>query len=455
MKRGGGRARRVLAGLVLAGLVAGCSTTDPSAPVPDTPPASEPAAPSTRPADPEPAPASPLPRSTAVTTAPAAREPAGAEAPPPAPEVVIDELAEVVEPEIRPITDDPAAPAESDAGSKVEVTTEEAAPATEGAPEPVSGPEEDPVPLPTGLAIDFPPGENLITISGVVAPGDRQVYMIEAVADFQYTFTLGAPAGVWLDAGLGEDVAGLPGERPRRAALVPPANMTWLLEVVSTAEQPADYELTATVRALDLGPAPPGPVVYLTFDDGPHPVHTAEVLDLLRRHGARATFFVVGAMVERFPHLLNRILLEGHTVANHTWNHENLTKISGEAIDRTIARTQEILGAHATACMRPPYGAIDDHARQSAEEHGLDVIMWTASANDWLDLTPDMIAARIVTGAVDGGIILMHDGGGDRTRTVQGLDLALQQMSGRGMRFEPICTVTDPPRSPQLPARES
>ena len=288
-------------------------------------------------------------------------------------------------------------------------------------------------------AIEFPPGENLITIPGTVAAGDRQVYVIEAVADVQYTFTLGAPAGVWLDAGLGGDVAGLPGERPRRAALVLPANMTWLLEVVSSAEQPADYEITATVRSLDLGPAPAGPVVYLTFDDGPHPVHTAEVLDLLRRYGARATFFVVGAMVERFPHLLNRILLEGHTVANHTWNHENLTKLSGEAIDRTIERTQEILGANATACMRPPYGALDDLARQRAEEHGLDVIMWSASANDWLDLTAEMIADRIVAGAVDGGIILMHDGGGNRSRTVQGLDIALQQVSEQGMRFEPIC----------------
>lgn len=439
MKRGRRQARRVTVGLVLAVLVAGCSTTDPPVPAPDTQPVSGPAAPSTRPTDPEPAPASSPPSSTTVTTAPAAREPTGGEAPPPAPEVVIDEPPVVVEPETQPITDDPGGPAEPDAGSEVEAATGEAAPATEGAAEPEPVPEEDPVPPPTGLAIDFPPGENLITIPGVVVPGERQVYVIEAVADVQYTFTLGAPDGVWLDAGLGEDVAGLPGERPRRAALVLPANMTWLLEVVSIAEQPVDYELTATIRSLDLGP-PSGPVVYLTFDDGPHPVHTAEVLDLLRRYGARATFFVVGTMVERFPDLLNRILLEGHTVANHTWNHENLAKLSGEAIDQTLERTQELLGANATACMRPPYGAFDDLARQRAEEHGLDVIMWSASANDWLDLTPDMIAERIVAGAVDGGIILMHDGGGDRTRTVRGLDLALQQMSGQGIRFEPICT---------------
>ena len=441
MKRGWGRARRVATGLVLAGLVAGCSTTTPSAVAPDTPPppTSEPAAPSTRPADPEPVPASSTPSGTA---APAAVEPTGAEAQPPPPEPVVEDLEVVVEPEAEAVTEAAAAPVESEDGPDLEATPEESGPVTEATPASaaVDATEaEDPAPAPTGMPIEFPPGVNLITISGTVAPGERRAYVFDALADVQYTFTLGAPAGVWLNAGLGEDVAGLPGERPRRASLVLPASATRLLEVVSTAEQPADYEITATVRSLDLGP-PSGPVIYLTFDDGPHPVHTAEVLDLLRRYGARATFFVVGRMVERFPHLFNRILLEGHTVANHTWNHENLTKLSGEAIDGTLERTQEILGANATACMRPPYGAIDDLARRRAEEHGLDVIMWSASANDWMDVTPDMIAERIVAGSVDGGIILMHDGGGDRTRTVEGLDLALQRMSDQGKRFEPICT---------------
>ncbi|WP_420612156.1 polysaccharide deacetylase family protein [Candidatus Spongiisocius sp.] len=445
MRRGGGWARRVATGLVLAGLVGGCSTGAPPAAVPDTPSTSEPAVPSTRPADPEPAAASSPP----TTATAAVTEPAEVEAEPPAPEPVVEEPEEAVEPEAaqpegEPVTADPAVPVEPDAEPEVEMVPEETEPVVEESPATATSdtPEpEDPVatPVPTGRIIEFPHGENLITIPGTVGPGDRQAYVIEAVADIRYTFTLGAPTGVWLDAGLGEDVSGLPGERPRRAALVLPANMTWLLEVVSTAEEPADFEITATVRSLDRGPVPPGPVVYLTFDDGPHPVHTTEVLDVLRRYGVRATFFVVGAMVQRFPHLLNRVLLEGHTVANHTWNHENLAKLSGEAIDRTLERTQDILGANATACMRPPYGALDDLVRQRSEERGLDVIMWSASANDWLDLTAEMIAERIVAGSVDGGIILMHDGGGDRSRTVQGLDIALQQLSGQGIRFEPIC----------------
>ena len=374
----------------------------------------------------------------------AATEPAKPEASPAAQEPVTEEQPELAEAEAELASAaDPASLVEPDVEPDLEAAPEPE-PAGDNPTTTVAIPEPRepvPVPIPPGLIIEFPPGENLITISGTVAPGDRQVYLIEAVADIRYTVTLGAPAGVWLDAGLGENVAGLPGERPRRAALVLPENMTWVLEVVSTAEEPADYEITATVHSLDRGPVPPGPVVYLTFDDGPHPVHTTEVLDVLRRYGVRATFFVVGAMVQRFPHLLNRVLLEGHTVANHTWNHENLAKLSGEAIDRTLERTQDILGANATACMRPPYGALDDLVRQRSEEHGLDVIMWSASANDWLDLTAEMIAERIVAGSVDGGIILMHDGGGNRSRTVQGLDIALQQLSGQGIRFEPICAL--------------
>jgi len=87
-----------------------------------------------------------------------------------------------------------------------------------------------------------------------VEPGDRHAYVPDATADVAYTSTLGAPAGVWLNAGLGEDVAGLPKERPRRATLVLPANAARLLEVVSTADQPADYEITTTIRHPDHGP---------------------------------------------------------------------------------------------------------------------------------------------------------------------------------------------------------
>ena len=217
-----------------------------------------------------------------------------------------------------------------------------------------------------------------------------------------------------------------------------PISRTWVLEVESTLTEPVEYELTTGYRLFGLSPS--GSVVHLTFDDGPHPVHTVEILDVLRRYGVRATFFVVGRMVERFPHLLDRILLEGHTVANHTWNHENLTTLTGPAIDRTIGRAQEVLGDYATDCFRPPYAAMNELAVQRTENHGLEVVMWDYSGADWLDRTAEEIADRIVRGAVDGAVILLHDGGGDRSRTVAGLEMALERLSSRSLRFEPVCS---------------
>ncbi len=300
-------------------------------------------------------------------------------------------------------------------------------------------PPPDPVVVKPGEPIRFPPGTRLITVSGEVASDERRTVLLQTLADHQYTMTLGGDMGLWLDAGFGEEVANLPGRSPRRVTFVPPETGVWSIDVVSKAGEVASFELTTLVRPLNLGPLPTGPVVHLTFDDGPHPVYTAQVLDVLRRHGARATFFVVGWMAYRFPELVDRIILEGHTVANHTWNHENLTTLSHNAIDRTLQRTQDLLGPNATPCMRPPYGAMNAAARRVAAEQRLDVVMWNSTAADWLDLSAETMAERILMGAVDGGIILMHDGGGDRSRTVSALEMALGELSDRSMTFEPIC----------------
>ena len=180
------------------------------------------------------------------------------------------------------------------------------------------------------------------------------------------------------------------------------------MNVVSSGGESTDYELTIEVL-----PPETGPVVYLTFDDGPHPSNTPQMLDILARHGARATFFVLGSLVERHPDLFQRIVSEGHTVANHTWNHENLARLSRAEFDKTISRTQEILGDHATPCLRPPYAATGTHTREWAADYGLEVFLWTVSANDWLGLNAWEIADRIVSQVTDGSIVLMHDGGGN------------------------------------------
>ncbi len=179
--------------------------------------------------------------------------------------------------------------------------------------------------------------------------------------------------------------------------------------------------------------------MYLTFDDGPHPVHTTEVLDVLARYGARATFFVVGSIAQHYPNTMQRMLDEGHTIGNHTWNHENLAELSREEFDETVGRTQEMLGDRGAACLRPPYAAVGSSTREWAAEHGLDLVTWDFSPQDWIPQSALEIAQQVVDQARDGVIILLHDGGGDRTQTVIGLEVALSELSSRGYRFEPLC----------------
>ena len=201
---------------------------------------------------------------------------------------------------------------------------------------------------------------------------------------------------------------------------------------------------TTTTAPVVYLPSPAAPVresgvVYLTFDDGPHAEHTPQVLDVLARHGARATFFVVGRLARAYPDIIERIAAEGHTVANHTWNHDDLATLSRPEFDETVGRTEAILGDLATPCLRPPYGSIGAHTREWAAGHGLSVLTWDGSPMDWLRPPATEIADYIVRWAPTGAVILLHDGGGDRANTVQGLDMALEQLADQGLRYEPIC----------------
>ncbi len=334
---------------------------------------------------------------------------------------------------------------------------------------PLPGPE-----LPD-VDVRFEPGAVSAAVSGSIEFRQRQTYTLQAAAGQAFTATLGAPTGVWLDVRLGDEVMAAATERYQRVEATLPAAGAWRVTVVSAHAGPADYELT--VEALPLGsdsPPPPtadappptttadapadtpqptttadapadasaepGGVVYLTFDDGPHPTYTPQVLDILARRGARATFFVLGSLAEARPELMARIVAEGHTVANHAWNHENLAGLPRSSFDDTIGRTQAVLAERATPCLRPPYGSIDAFTREWAASAGLDLVLWTVDTNDWRRPGAQVIADRIVRGATDEAIVLMHDGGGNRTQTVEGLELALDRLSGRGLRFEPVCT---------------
>ena len=306
-------------------------------------------------------------------------------------------------------------------------------------------------------AIRFEVGAVSATQSGSIDFRERQTYTVHASAGQPFTATLEAPLGVWLDVRLDDHVVTPAVQRFQVVGTTLPASGPWRVTVVSSHSGQADYELTVEVLPLaDDSPAPTSTapetrppvadtpddeaaVVYLTFDDGPHPVYTAQVLDVLARHGARATFFVLGSLVEAHPEIIDRIVAEGHTIANHTWNHEALAGLPRPAFDETVSRTQAILADRATPCLRPPYASVDAYTSEWASSHGLSLIMWNVDPGDWRRPPAAEIADHIVQRAKAGAIILLHDGGGNRTRTVQGLDMALERLAGQDLRFEPVC----------------
>ncbi len=290
---------------------------------------------------------------------------------------------------------------------------------------------------------------------------ERQGYVVHAAEHDVMVATLTAPAGVWLEARLGDGAALVPfAEQTQRFATHVPASGAWTVTVASSLPETVNYQLSVDVFPPTLGgriatrdldgfwssthispPALPddGPVVYLTFDDGPHPTYTPQVLDVLARHGARATFFVVGYLAERYPLLIQRIAHEGHTLANHSWQHESLARVSKAAFDRSVGRTQEILGPLATPCLRPPYYAIGRFTEEWSNELGLRLVGWSYSPRDWQQRPARTIADGLVARSYPGAIILLHDGGGPRSATVRGLDMALERLSDRGFEFKPLC----------------
>ena len=127
------------------------------------------------------------------------------------------------------------------------------------------------------------------------------------------------------------------------------------------------------------------PAVALTFDDGPHPEDTPPLLDLLARHKAKATFFVVGKSVRRHPELVERLAAEGHALGNHTWDHLSLPSLTGRFRRAQLAWTEEALGARSSRLFRPPYGEQTPASRLAPLRLGLDVVCWDVIAEDWRD----------------------------------------------------------------------
>ncbi len=151
----------------------------------------------------------------------------------------------------------------------------------------------------------------------------------------------------------------------------------------------------------------------LTFDDGPFPIYTTLLLDTLAQMGVKATFFVTGENVQRYPFLAQAIVRAGHELANHSYHHPHLIKLSVAQMTEELASTQEAIAAvtgQAPRYFRPPYGEYSADLMRVAHSLGLSTVMWTAGGGDYASPSGEALKAKVLRQADSGGIILLHEG---------------------------------------------
>ncbi|EKX66490.1 polysaccharide deacetylase family protein [Streptomyces ipomoeae] len=178
--------------------------------------------------------------------------------------------------------------------------------------------------------------------------------------------------------------------------------------------------------------------IVLTFDDGPDPRYTPDILRILRAHDVRAMFFVCGAMVVQHQDLLREMADDGHVVGNHTWSHPLLTTLSQSRIHAEMARTSEIIDkayGEPPLWFRAPYGAWNRAVFRFGAELGMEPLAWTLDTLDWRVPGANTIVERVEKGAAPGVVVLSHDAGGDRSQSVRALREYLPELLDSGYRI--------------------
>lgn len=151
------------------------------------------------------------------------------------------------------------------------------------------------------------------------------------------------------------------------------------------------------------------PVAALTFDDGPDPATTPRVLEILERHGARGTFFLLGEHAVRQPALLRRMAAAGHALANHSWDHPAFPWIAGRERRRQIRRCAAAIAPHGVRLFRPPYGEQSLGSRLDAWRLGYEVVMFSCEVGDWCSADGRAMGAALVRRVRPGDIVCLHD----------------------------------------------
>lgn len=182
-------------------------------------------------------------------------------------------------------------------------------------------------------------------------------------------------------------------------------------------------------------------LIALTFDDGPDPKQTTDILNLLQQYGARSTFFVIGKRVTRYPDLVRRMVASGHEVANHTYNHVYFDrKTSEQKIVEELASTQEAIqkaAGYQASLFRPPGGKYNELIVNTAKRMHLKSIMWSwhQDTKDWSMPGVRKITDKVLQNARNGDIVLFHDFVSGSTQTKEALEIILPELQKQGYQF--------------------
>lgn len=201
---------------------------------------------------------------------------------------------------------------------------------------------------------------------------------------------------------------------------------------------PAEIATLKAHNRLFFNGNPALPEVALTFDDGPNPVYTPQVLAILKKYHVKATFFDIGRLVKAYPELTREEVTDGHIVGNHSWTHPDLSTLTPNAIKAQLQQTsdkiEQVTGVRPTF-MRPPYGNISPRVLTVINDLALTIVFWSDEARDWTLPGSSLIVARVLNLDSNGAIILLHDGGGNRMQTVMALPSIIEQLHARGYTF--------------------
>ena len=219
-----------------------------------------------------------------------------------------------------------------------------------------------------------------------------------------------------------------PSGRPASTALSKP-------RINDGVNMPAGSLPPGTKLSYSSAPAP-GPFIAITFDDGPVVPNTPRLLDMLAARGIKATFFTVGTNVARNPNIMRRIVAEGHEIANHTWNHPFLSRMTDAGVRSELQRSHDALTSitgTAPRMYRPPYGAITARQKQwIMSEFGYPTILWSVDPQDWKTRSASLTRSRILAETRPGSIILVHD---IHASSVDAMPGTLDGLLAKGFRF--------------------